>query len=45
MAILAGPSTYRAWNFVPSPSRFKTGLRLAGAADGLNFLRQASENM
>jgi hypothetical protein len=45
MTILAGPSTYWAWNFVPSPSRFKAALRPGGAADGLNFLRQASENM
>jgi hypothetical protein len=32
-------------NFISSAPAFKGWLWAAGAADGLNFLRQASENM
>src|SRR5829696_5052948 len=44
MAVLAGYLREEG-NFISSSGYFKAWLWLAGAADGLNFLRQASENM
>jgi hypothetical protein len=45
MAVLNGMPPVGRRNFILPSGVFKAWLWLAGAADGLNFLRQASENM
>jgi hypothetical protein len=45
MAVLNGMPPVGRGNFISPSGLFKAWLWLAGAADGLNFLRQASENM